>query len=235
MNQPLTALVEFQVRSETTSVSEWQDEWQVRAQDALQHEPETTAYAAAVNLEDDSSLLVFERYAHGASSLATHMARPAHSALDSNMGERRMTKRRVLSSQAVDVDNFGWWSRPANATPSQAGVILAVVGFRFEGPEQESSYLELARTHAAYTWDNEPDTLIYSVGRATADADREIDVLKGDLVFVMGCTDLDAVDAHSNDPTHLALGPKFAELEISVEPTFKRLYRTTGHGYLWRD
>ena len=47
----MTALVEFQIRTEETTMDDWLAEWQKRAQDALEAEPETTAYAAAVSLE----------------------------------------------------------------------------------------------------------------------------------------------------------------------------------------
>ena len=52
-NQPMTAIVEYQVRRETTTVDEWLVEWDKRAEDAQSGEPETSAYAAALNLEND--------------------------------------------------------------------------------------------------------------------------------------------------------------------------------------
>ena len=60
--QPITVVVEFEIQSETTSLDEWLDEWEKRADDAYEHEPATTAYEAAVNIEDESRVLVFERY-----------------------------------------------------------------------------------------------------------------------------------------------------------------------------
>ena len=33
-NEPMTTVVEFQIRTETTSMDEWLDEWAVRADDA---------------------------------------------------------------------------------------------------------------------------------------------------------------------------------------------------------
>ena len=45
-NRPMTAVVEFQIRPENTTMEEWLDEWQKRAEDALEFEPETTAYEA---------------------------------------------------------------------------------------------------------------------------------------------------------------------------------------------
>ncbi len=76
----------------------------------------------------------------------------------------------------------------------------------------------------------------YSGGFAAADADRELDLLKDDLVFVMACTDKAAIDKHANDPQHLALGEQYADkLGGPVEPKFMRTYRTTGQGFLWRE
>lgn len=234
-DRPMTTMVEFQIRPENTSVDAWLDEWEKRADDALHGEPETSAYASAINLEDAKNVLVFERYVNGDSSLQRHIDRPAHATLTGTMGERRMTKRRVMSSRYFDVPDFGWWSRPETVGPTQEGVVIAILGFRFADDHQLATYLELAVQHAAYCWENEPDTLIYSAGIAAADADRELDLRKGDLVFVMACSDMTAMEKHSNDPRHVALGPKLTELGIEPEPKFLRTYRTTGRGFLWRN
>ena len=73
-NQSMTTMVEYQIRSESTSMEEWLDEWETRARDALDGEPETSAYAAARNLEDETNVLVFERYRKGDGSLKLHVA-----------------------------------------------------------------------------------------------------------------------------------------------------------------
>ena len=44
-----TMIVEFEVNSETTTTSEWLNEWAIRAEDARDGEPGTSAYAAALN------------------------------------------------------------------------------------------------------------------------------------------------------------------------------------------
>ncbi|SVA23608.1 uncharacterized protein METZ01_LOCUS76462, partial [marine metagenome] len=54
---------------------EWLVEWNKRALDARDGEPETIAYAAAVNVEDENGVLIFERYANGEQSLKTHSDR----------------------------------------------------------------------------------------------------------------------------------------------------------------
>jgi quinol monooxygenase YgiN len=233
MSTPTTAIVEFQIRPETTDMADWLSVWDVRARDALEGEPETTAYAAAVNAENALNVLIFERYAKGADSLKAHMARPAHAALSETMGARNMTKRRVLGLQFADLPDYGWWARP-DRPGAEAGAILMVIGMRFADAAARDGFIGLTREHARYCWDNEPNTLIYSAGLAMADVDREIDVKTGDLIFVMGCTDMAAVTKHGDDPNHLALGPKFAALGAAPEITFTRTYRTAGKGYLWR-
>ena len=233
-NASMTTMVEYQIRTENTSMDRWLDEWERRAEDALHGEPETSAYAAAINLEDEANVLVFERYVHGESSFKFHVDRPAHTTLIETMGERRMTKRRVMSARYPDVPDYGWWSRPTTAEPGQAGAIIVILGLRFDDDAKRAAFVELSSGHAAYCWENELDTLIYSGGIAAADADRELDLKTGDLVFVMACTDMAAVDKHSNDPHHIALGPKLAEQGIVVEPKFMRTYRTTGRGFLWK-
>ncbi|MCZ6853857.1 MAG: hypothetical protein O7G86_08050, partial [Gammaproteobacteria bacterium] len=187
-DQPMTAIVEYQIRSENTTMDEWLAEWDKRAEDARVGEPETTAYASAINLENALNVLVFERYAKGNSSLGLHADRPAHNTLIEVMGERRMTKRRVMSTRFSDVPDFGWWGRPECHDGNGEGIVLVILGLRFA--------------------DDEPDTLIYSGGLARSDADRELDIKEGDLIFVMGCTDMAAVEKHRDDPNHLALGAK---------------------------
>jgi hypothetical protein len=151
------------------------------------------------------------------------------------MGERNMTKRRVMSARYYDVPGLGWWARNEAGNASPEGAVIVILGMRFENDEQRSGFIELSNGHAGYCWENEPDTLIYSGGIAAADADRELDLETGDLVFVMACSDMAAVEKHANDPAHLALEPKMMErLGTVVEPRFLRTYRTTGHGFLFR-
>ncbi len=233
-DQPMTAIVEYQIRPENTTMEEWLAEWDKRGEDARTGEPETNAYAAATNLENDLNVLVFERYANGGSSLALHAERPAHATLIETMGERRMTKRRVMSSAFTDVAGFGWWGRPESHDANAANVILVIIGLRFAETAMGEAFIELSSQHAAYCFENEPDTLIYSGGLAKADADRELDIKQGDLIFVMGCTDMAAVEKHRDDPQHIALGGEIAKRQITMQNTFSRSYQTTGNGFLWR-
>jgi len=109
-----------------------------------------------------------------------------------------------------------------------------LLGLRFGSEGMCDKFISLSSEHAAYCWENEPETLIYSGGIAKADADRELDIKQGDLIFAMGCTDMTAVEQHRDDPKHLAMGAKFAAQGIQMENTFSRYYRTTGNGFLWR-
>ena len=52
-DQPLTTIVEYQIRPENTTLEEWLLEWNKRAEDARSGEDETSAYAAAINLENE--------------------------------------------------------------------------------------------------------------------------------------------------------------------------------------
>ena len=215
-------------------MEEWLAEWNMRALDARDGEPETTAYAAAVNVEDENGVLIFERYSRGERSLKAHSERPAHTALMDAMAERNMTKRMVYASSFTDAPNYGWWSCPERRDAATSeGVILVVLGMRFPNEATRDKFIELSSGHADYCSVNEPDTLIYSGGFANADSDRA-DIKSGDLLFVMACADMVAMDKHSNDPRHIALGLKFQEAGITLQPTFMKRYRTTGLGFLWR-
>ena len=231
--QPMTALVEFQIRKENATMQEWLTQWEKRAQDACEAEPETSAYAAAISTTNDSNVLVYERYAKGRSSLELHMERPANAELTAVMGERRMTKRRVMSAQFADISGYGWWGRPETHPADFENMLLVVIGLRFGDDESADGFIGLSSEHAAYCREAEPDTLIYSAGLATADSDRG-DIEQGDFICVMGCTDMAAMQKHSADPNHLALGGKIMKLKLQVQPTFSQIYRTTGKGFLWR-
>lgn len=230
-NAAMTTLVEYQVRTEEISTADWLAVWQQRADDALTAEPETTAYAAAVSLEDESSLLFYEHYVHGTASLKLHMDRPSHTTLTETMAARRMTRRRVMSTGFFDLPKFGWRSRGNNTQISHDAVIV-ISGLRFGDHAVRSDFLNRATEFADHRFAAEPDTLIYSCGIAGRDADRGPDIKQGDVIFFMVCTDMTAVDKHDQDPEHLALGQHFVDAGVEMTTTFKKLYRTTGHGFL---
>ena len=135
-NASMTAFVEFQIRTDETTMGEWLDEWQKRAQDALEAEPETTAYAAAVSLEDESCVLVYEHYAHGTASLKFHVERPSHAVLTETMGARRMTKRPVTA----------FWQKLCDVSP-----VLARVDFD-DLTQKESNMAEAATRPKNNAW-----------------------------------------------------------------------------------
>ncbi len=233
-DRPMIAVVEFEIRTETTTTTEWLDEWEKRAQDAYDHEPETTAYEAAVHVEDETRVLVYERYERGLSSLQIHMERPSHKAIGEAMGSRRMIKRRSLVNIAFDVPDYGWWSRP-NLAPSAKGTehSLTLLGMSFATPTHRHRFIDLSREHARYCWDAEPDTLVYA-GGVVADFPDSDPWAAGDLLFAMACTDAAATEKHATDPNHLALGEKLRTEGIKITNAEATQYRTTGRGFLWR-
>lgn len=230
-DQSMTAVVEYQIRAENTSMSDWLSEWAKRAHDAQLGEPETAAYEAAVSLDDPNNVLVFERYDRGASSLKAHVDRPAHAQLVETMGARNMTKRRVTSCRFVDIPDLGWWSR---SSAPRSNPLLVLLGLRFADDDMRDAFVDLSKSHAGYCFEAEPETLIYSGGVAAADADRGPDIKTGDLIFAMACTDMAAVEKHRDDPNHIALGERIAAAGIEMTATFNQMYQTTGRGFLWR-
>ena len=228
---PLTVLFEVEVR-DTTSVTEWVDVWGERALDALAGEPETTAYEALTSEAQERQVLVFERYARGQTSIDEHQQRPAHAQLQETMGARNMTRRRVMSSLFADVDGYGWWARPErNETLCVGAVRITFLVTRFPDEETKARYIQLTGDHARYCWDNEPDTLIYGGGLAVRDSDRGPGIREGDLLFVAAFADEAAAIKHRDDPVHVALQPKLAEL--NRERILAQSYLTSGKGFLW--
>jgi quinol monooxygenase YgiN len=233
MSVPITVLVEYQIRAETTTMDQWLVEWQIRAEDARIGEPHTIAYGAARNTDDPLNLLVFERYAGGEASLQAHVDRPAHAALLANMGAANMTKRRVMSARATDLD-YGWWS-PADASTDQHDLYLTVLNMRFADPGQKSAFLEKAAEHIDWCRANEPDSLIMGVGEATADADREIDLKTGDLLLINGYRDQAACRLHHDGAEHVAFSERVKAAGLAPDNLFFRTYQSTGNGFLWRN
>ena len=105
---------------------------------------------------------------------------------------------------------------------------------RFAQSTQCGKFIELSREHARYCHIEEPDTLVYSGAIASNDGKPDSAVLKGDLMFVMGCTDEAAEEKHAVDPNHVALGAKLTAVGVEIESSELLQYRTTGRGYLSR-
>ena len=229
---PITVLVEYEIRSDNTTPTEWLDVWAPRGLDALMHEPETTAYEAALSTEHEQRVLIFERYGRGMHSIEAHAQRPAHALLQETMGARGMTRRRVMTSMFADIDGYGWWSRPERAEALRVGGFpMTLIVTRFPDAASRARYIQLTGDHARYCWAAEPDTLVYAGGLAIRDADRGPAIREGDLLFVAVFADEAAAIKHRDDPEHLALQPKLAELKR--ERILLQTYRTSGRGYLW--
>lgn len=229
---PLTVLVEYEIQSDNATPTQWLDVWEARGLDALLNEPETTAYEAALSTEHEQRVLIFERYARGLNSIETHTQRPAHALLQETMGARRMTRRRVMTSLFADIADYGWWSRPERAEAlREGGLPMTLIVTRFPDAASRARYIQLTGDHARYCWAAEPDTLVYAGALAIRDADRGPAIREGDLLFVAVFADEAAAIKHRDDPEHLALQPKLAELKR--ERILLQTYRTSGKGYLW--
>lgn len=230
-NATMTALVEYQVRTAEISTADWLQIWQARAQDALQAEPETTGYAAAVSLDDESCLFFYEHYVHGTESLKLHMDRPSHSVLKETMAAGRMTKRRVMSTGFYDLPDFGWHRRGED-TLIRRDAVVVLSGLRFGDDAVRRDFIRMAQDFADYCFAEELDTLIFSCGIAGRDVDRGPDIKQGDVIFFMVCSDMAAVEKHNQDPRHLQLAQHFIDAGLEMALTFQNMYRTTGHGFL---
>ena len=228
-NAAMTALVEYQVRTDEVTTDEWLEVWQSRAQDALVAEPETAGYAAAVSLEDESCLFFYEHYINGLAGLKVHMERTSHSVLTETMAARRMTKRRVMSTGFYDLPDFGWRGRDEKTLICRDAVI-SLLGMRFSNDATRREFLSRLVDDSNHCFTEQPDTLIYRCGIAERDADRGPDIKQGDVLFFKVCTDLAA--AESRDSVHLALQQPLSEAGEGITPTFQKLYRTTGNGFL---
>ena len=227
----MTAVVEYQIRPENNTMRDWLDVWSVRAADARQGEPETNAYATAVNLDDPNNVMVFERYAHGTKSVAFHTQRQAHTDLIDEMGKRNMTKRQVMSAVFSDLPDFGFWSRP-KALPTNSSR-LTLLGLRFSKPKMQARWIEMVGEHAAYCQAQEEPTLIYSAGVASRDAQKEIGVKTGDLIVVMLSSNEAGIDQHQNDARHQKLQAAFVSQGMQRDLLFVRRYQVTADGYWW--
>jgi hypothetical protein len=229
LNAPMTALVEYQVRSDETTVYEWLKEWQKRAQDALYGESQTTTYASAASLEDESYLFFYEHYENGRAGLKSHLERPSHAVLNETMGARRMTKRRIMGTGFFDLPDFGWRGRGGGALVSDCA-IFELSGLRFGSEAQRCEAIRLLRELLIDRFSQEPETLIFSGGIATEDSDRGPDIKQGDLILIKASFDRAAMETH-----RLSIDERIIDAGIEVKSSFKKTYRTTGHGFLLKD
>ena len=159
-------------------------------------------------------MLVFKRYVQGQSSIDANVACPADTTRMETMGERRMTRRRVMSNQFTDTAGYGWWDRAQSDEPmSDAGITITLIGIRFNDVAMSQRYLEVTEERADYCRHAEPGTLIYSGGLSLRDSDRGPDVKGGDMLFVAAFANERAAITHRDDPRHVALQHKVNEIE----------------------
>ena len=231
---PMTAIVEFEVPADEMSMDEWLTLWGPRGDDARDFEPETCAYEAMVSVEDPTRVLAYERYTTGDAGLAFHMQRPSHAEIARALGDSGVNMKRTFISKFVDLPGYGWWSRPERQSVfANEGALVIFLGMNFAGDAERDAFIEISGGHADYCREAEPETLVYSGGLSVADQAYGVDV-EADLVFVMACTDLAAMEQHRDDPRHLALGEPMAKAGCMPDIAFTKTYRTTAKGYLWK-
>lgn len=130
---------------------------------------------------------------------------------------------RTFIAKFSDIPDYGWWMRPERAdVMTDADVILMLLGMSFTDPAARDQFIKLSAVHADYCLNAEPDTLVYSGGLSRTDATFGISQ-EADLIFVMACTDMAAVEKHRDDPNHLALAPVFAEAGVTPKLAFTRV------------
>ena len=234
-NEPITVFVEFKIRTATTSLDEWLEVWENRANAALDHEPDTAAYEAAVDVEDPSKVMVFERYENGLAGLDTHMTHPSHREIGEAMGSRDMNEGRTIANIATDVPNYGWWARNDSAfSPKAAGYPMTLVQLRFEAKSHLKRFIELTSDHVHACLEHEPGTLVYSAAVASDDLEEHSPLEKDDLLLVLVSADEASHERHAMNQNHIALGEKLVGAGVGVKVINVRHYCSTGRGFLWR-
>lgn len=230
---PFTAFAGFEIRAENTTVDDWMDIWRVRADDARDFEPMTSAYAGTRSLDPETpnQILVFERYTGGSKAIKDHSARPAHIMMTDYMLKKKVTKRQTISGMLGE-EIFGW-TRTDRKKPD-TGNILSCNVFRFGSEAQRDQFVALASEHAKYCWENEPDTLTYYGGLIVDKVAKGPAVQKGDLFFVAEYTDQAAREKHRDDPKHVALGKTLDEKGIQRDRIWESAFQNTGRGFMMK-
>ncbi len=231
----MIVIVEYTIRQENTTTAEWLNEWSLRAGDALEAEPETSSYAAGINREEKYNVVVFERYEHGTSSLEFHMKRPSHQKLGEVMAAREMTRRRVLSVSYHEIPGIGWWQPRTPVTESHGEVTLTIQGLRLENAGDRDEYLAWLEKLSYADECADAGILVLGAGTAIADADRGIEVCRGDLAVVT----VMPVDSGKRQQQlgEILLSSASGNKPSGVKPaaTFRRSYQISQAGFLWRN
>ncbi len=218
-NKSITSVTEYRLDPESSSSSTLRSSGGYGALHELQVETQDWAREFAVSDEDSAHIMVYEKGNLECSSTRTELPLVSAAHL-------------LMHATLFDIEGFGWWSRDLE-NPQRRQLSLSLTGLRFPDESNKDRFLELSKEHAAYCWNAEPDTLIYSAGIVTDCIGGDIDIELGDLIFVMGCTDENAVEKHLNDPKHIALGYQLHDAGVKLMPTFSRTYRTTGDGFFF--
>ena len=171
--------------------------------------------------ENDSSLLIYERHIAGSSTTRPYQPASANGQVS------------AMQIECHDIVGFGWWSRNLIGS-QQAQLNLSMMCIRFPDEGHLQGFIKLSQNHAAYCWEAEPDTVIYSAGIVTSYSESDLDIESGDIIFIMGCTDEAAVQKHLEDPKHVALGYQLYDADIRLTPTLTKSYKTCGDGFFYK-
>jgi len=218
-NASKTILTEYQV--DPASRNEWLDHWRSSTLDAIDSATHVSAQEAALSDENDSSLLIYERHIAGSSTTRPYQPASANGQVS------------AMQIECHDIVGFGWWSRNLIGS-QQAQLNLSMMCIRFPDEGHLQGFIKLSQNHAAYCWEAEPDTVIYSAGIVTSYSESDLDIESGDIIFIMGCTDEAAVQKHLEDPKHVALGYQLYDADIRLTPTLTKSYRTCGDGFFYK-
>ena len=225
----MTIAVEFQVREDSVSCSEWLETWGARAEDAALYEPKTTSYEAAIAIDDPNRVLVFERYEEGEDTLRDHMAREAHQELMEQMQSRRMTKRRPWITMGFESTDLPWRiGSIASGGFSSSGAVVAILVIR----PADSENLTRTLVERLPQPDSNPDILLVGASVVTVEDNNDYEMTRGDCVISFAFESLSAFEAYTDSP-------EWDELLEDLKTTGNgiilfRKFLTTGKGFLWK-
>jgi hypothetical protein len=213
-----TILTEYEI--DTDSINQWLEHWRSRTLVALNSEKQISAHESALSDENERSVLTYERHTAGSSAARPYQPAPAPGQI------------RTMQIECHDIPAFGWWARDTTKT-QQNQLNLSMTCLRFSDSEHREGFIKLSQNHAAYCWEAETDTLIYSAGIVASYGESDLDIESGDIIFIMGCTDEAAVQKHLEDPKHVALGYELYDAGVRLTPTFSKSYKTYGDGFFY--
>lgn len=245
-----TGLAGYEVRDEVTTALGWLKTWGLRAADAREYEPLTSAQIGCVSLKNPNEVLIYERYTRGQKSVQEHFARPAHKVMEEVLTEKKLTRKRLVAG-ILGEDLWGWVRSPEERSlaqlksaeaPGPKGTLLFLNVRRFGSEKQLEDWVKLMKDQFQYCWEHEPDTLCYYGGRILKPGERGAPVQKGDMFFVMECSNGAAMKKHSDAPAPYGANMmKTYESTTKADPNAKGItyetilevtYRTTDAGFM---